>query len=468
MAGAKTRKQPPQRQAKTGNGSTEAVVEAFGKAYPDGTILEAIYKSAPVKQISFIVKEKGKEVVEQPSFEKDGQYIEPPRAAIRAVERRAVILPSGVEAFDSTASLLAEVRRFVHDFVDLGAFEISLLAHYAMFTWVWDAWGSFPYLRFKGEPGTGKTRCLEVMKEVCYRSTDLGVCPSKSSIFRTIDRYRGTVLIDEADYEGDLRSDLIKLLNAGYRADGVVAISVARDDDWMPETFSVGGPKIIANRLEFRDPALETRCITIDTISKDANLRVPTALPAEFRDRGENLRNRLLSWRLENLASLDHSEVGLNGLEGRAKEIGLPLYNISPDERFKANFFRYLEERGRTFRERDPLSIVITALVAIWSQRPREVIPLKELTSRCVAEAKAREIPSWNFTSRRVAGLCRSLEFTTKKWGDGCQILVDTVLLQAKMKRFHIQSDGSDSGDEDTGEATAVQRSSLVFSQSVT
>jgi hypothetical protein len=50
------------------------------------------------------------------------------------------------------------------------------------------------------------------MKERYYRSVDLVVCPTKSPLFGSIDSVRGTLLIDEADYDGDFRFVLIKLL----------------------------------------------------------------------------------------------------------------------------------------------------------------------------------------------------------------------------------------------------------------
>jgi hypothetical protein len=117
-----------------------------------------------------------------------------------------------------------------------------MLANYALMTWSWDAWNAVPYLRFQGQPGTGKTRCLEVLKEICYRAVDLGVNPTPAGLFRSIDSIRGTFLIDEADYDGDFQSELIKLLNSGYRKDGVHTLCGKNDQEWEPRTLSVGGP----------------------------------------------------------------------------------------------------------------------------------------------------------------------------------------------------------------------------------
>ena len=63
-------------------------------------------------------------------------------------------------------------------------------------------------LKIEGQPGTGKTRLLEVMKAVCYRGMDAGASPTRASLFRTIDTFRGTLIIDEADCQDDLRSSV--------------------------------------------------------------------------------------------------------------------------------------------------------------------------------------------------------------------------------------------------------------------
>ena len=41
--------------------------------------------------------------------------------------------------------------------------------YYVLLTWVYDTFNELPYLRLKGEFGTGKTRCLLTIGSLCYK-----------------------------------------------------------------------------------------------------------------------------------------------------------------------------------------------------------------------------------------------------------------------------------------------------------
>lgn len=114
------------------------------------------------------------------------------------------------------------IKLHLAKFIDHEPYVISLMAHYAMMTHVWDAFSAVPYLRLKGQPGTGKSRCLKVMKDLCYRTVDLGAGMSKAALYRSIDNVGGTAIIDEAEFGGvDLQAAVFQVLNKGYEKDGI-------------------------------------------------------------------------------------------------------------------------------------------------------------------------------------------------------------------------------------------------------
>ena len=93
-----------------------------------------------------------------------------------------------------------------------------LVESYVLLTWRYNSFSAVPYLRFLGaDPDTGKTRALYTIGSICYKPLFLAGSLTAASLYRVIDRYNGTMLIDEADFRNsDLWSDIIKILNAGF------------------------------------------------------------------------------------------------------------------------------------------------------------------------------------------------------------------------------------------------------------
>lgn len=432
--------------------TNEVRCERYGGVLEDNSIIECVYHSERRPYLAFIVASPNSELKEATSFVMHGDTVYPPERDMKAIELGSVLLPSGADEYGSSLDLFQGIRSFLFAYLDFDDFTLDLLADYALMTWVWDAWTAIPYLRFQGQPSTGKTRCLEVLRQICYRSVDLGVSPSKSALFRSTDSVRGTLTVDEADYEGDLRSDLMKLLNAGYKRNGVTALSTPRGDDWHPQTFSVGGPKVLANRHSFNDPALETRCITIYTVAKIVASRISSEYPKAFIADGERLRRQLLMWRFRNLHQLDTDESALECLDGRARQICLPLYSVSPDPQFRLDLIAHMQKRGQELRKDDPVRVILEAFKIALGKRKPSTILLAEIRTVALQLGTDRDISQHTFTPKKVAELLRGLGFQTSKWGRGTTVLVDLVNLEAQCERFSVgeEGDGSDSAESKT------------------
>jgi hypothetical protein len=207
----------------------------------------------------------------------------------KLVKDRVVILPDAAQPYDSTEGLIHDIQCFIHSYIDTTAFWESLLAHYVLLTWVYDAFQSLPYLRFIGEFGTGKTRYLEVAKLLCYRSVLVSGATSTAAVFRVLNMWRGTFLFDEADFSSDEFSEIVKILNNGYRQGApVLRADGGGNREFMPTSYYVFGPKILATRNRFKDDALESRCLTFETSEKTLRSDIPNDLPVKaFADAPE-------------------------------------------------------------------------------------------------------------------------------------------------------------------------------------
>ncbi len=111
-----------------------------------------------------------------------------------------VQFPSGRLAYSSEADLVVSIRGFIHRYADLSeAFE-EAATYYVLLTWVYDAFNELPYLRLKGDFGSGKTRCLQTIGSLCYKPMFASGASTVSPLFRIIDAFRGTLIIDESDF----------------------------------------------------------------------------------------------------------------------------------------------------------------------------------------------------------------------------------------------------------------------------
>jgi hypothetical protein len=420
--------------------------EIIARVTRNGTLIETLYDETQQPQCRFVISEPNKPPVEAQEYSLNGITVYPPERLAKLFEQATVKLPSALEDYGSVPELFDSIKSFLRAYLDLDEFHISLLATYAAMTHLYDAFRAFPYLRFKGEPATGKSRMIQTVGAICYRAVDLGVSPSRSALFRRADQMRSTLLLDEADFDGDLRSDYIKLLNSGYVTHGTVSISVGTDGDYVPQSFATGCPKIIGNRLAFPDRALETRVLTIPTLAKALPDHIPVELPYRFEGEALSLRNRLMKYRLDTFHHIRKEEASLRGLDGRTIQLGLPLYSLSPDPAWKSEFLRYLKARSKEQREDDPLQVVLEAILKAHSPTfTGDKVSVARISEEARNLARERELAYADFSPRRTAELVRSLQFRTVRWSAGYMAIVDEETLAMQVQRYGLKQ-GSAAG----------------------
>ena len=88
-----------------------------------------------------------------------------------------VLLPSKPEHHGDKSELLTDLTAFLHRYVDLSPLFEQIAAHHVLLTWVHDAFNEVPYLRLRGEYGTGKTRGLLAIGSLCYRPSSPAALP---------------------------------------------------------------------------------------------------------------------------------------------------------------------------------------------------------------------------------------------------------------------------------------------------
>src|SRR6185369_1755469 len=92
----------------------------------------------------------------------------------------------------------------------------AIASAYALFTWIYDAFNEVPYLRVRGDFGTGKSRFLQTVGSICYKPIFASGASTISPVFRILDAFRGTLVIDESDFRAsDEKAEMVKILNNG-------------------------------------------------------------------------------------------------------------------------------------------------------------------------------------------------------------------------------------------------------------
>jgi len=282
-----------------------------------------------------------------------------------------VLFPSVPEHYGDKTELVADIAAFLHRYVDLSPLFEQIAAYYILLSWVHDAFNELPYLRLRGDYGTGKTRGLLTIGSLCYRPIFASGASTVSPIFHTLDRFGGTLILDEADFRfSDAASDLVKILNNGNMKGLPVLRTIQnRDKEFNPRAFKVYGPKIIAMRGGYDDPALESRFITEDTDARQMRADIPISLPPEFAAEALKLRNRLLHYRFCHLFETKlNPDMALTGVEPRVNQIALPLLSLVDDLDVRAEIGDLLK-RNQSERIEQRQSTTEARVVAVLTAR---------------------------------------------------------------------------------------------------
>src|SRR5206468_2327094 len=180
------------------------------------------------------------------------------------IKNEVVLLPSEPEEYGSEEQLLDEIQSFIHRYVDVSPLFEKIASYFVLFSWVYDSFNELPYLRLRGDPGSGKTRFLLTVGSLCYKPIFASGASTVSPLFRILDAFRGTLIIDEGDFRlSDERAEIVKILNNG-NAKGfpVLRSEVSGQREFNPRAYAVFGPKLVATRGFFEDRALESRFLT--------------------------------------------------------------------------------------------------------------------------------------------------------------------------------------------------------------
>ncbi|MEJ6789555.1 hypothetical protein BrevBR_08365 [Brevundimonas sp. BR2-1] len=388
------------------------------RVLPDGRLVELLHDPEKRATALAVGGPDGAGAVHDALDLAGGERLIPYAADNNLIATGCILLPSEVGVFTTQADLVSRIQAFLHRYVDLSpAFE-AIAAHYVLLSWVHDAFSELPYLRLRGDYGTGKTRALIAIGSLCYKPFFASGASTVSPIFHVLDAFGGALVLDEADFRfSDATAPLSKILNNGNVAGlPVLRTMTNRHKELNPRAFRVFGPKLVAMRHSFGDRALESRFLTEETGQRPLRPDIPIQLPPELHLEARALRNSLLAWRFARRAMVrsDPSRQA-PGVEPRLNQTALSLLSLMEDEGLRAQVHAELaREQARLNDERaaSPEGGLVQVLVDLFADPARGRVAVS-----AVAEAFNRDNPGAPPVSARwVGGQLRDrLKLTTTK-----------------------------------------------------
>jgi len=273
-----------------------------------------------------------------PEFEKRNLYAKIPSDLIPgrwSIKSRMDFLNGRAPQIDPYI-LFNEVKGVFNDYIDFSNVKgaPALNASYTVLTYVHFIFDTIPYLKFEGEPGSGKSKSGQIHSLLDFNGV-LNISATPASLFRTIEEERPTLVIDElenADWNNETFQALLPILNAGYNRLAKVTRIEGDGASRKRVKFSAYGPKIIC-AINPVLTSLASRSYVIHLIKSldpiKANLEIK-----ETNLEWQTIRDKLYLFAMQNYSKIQ--EFAKNGqvkntlnLTGREWQKAFPLLTIA-------------------------------------------------------------------------------------------------------------------------------------------
>ena len=404
------------------------VAPTVSAVLPSGALVEMVYRHDERRTGFAVLEGNTWQVVSTVDLD-DRTRLVPYSPQNNLLKNEVVLLPSEPEEYGSEEQLVAEIRAFLHRYVDLSPLFEEVAAFYVLLSWVYDRFNEVPYLRFRGDPGTGKTRALLTVGSLCYKPIFASGASTVSPLFRILDAFRGTLVVDEGDFRmSDERAEVVKILNNGNaRGFPVLRSEVAPNRrEFNPRAYHVFGPKLVATRGFFEDRALESRFLTEELGDRGLREDIPISLPPEHKAEALRLRNKLLLFRFQNRHKTAVAEgVVDRTIEPRLNQIFAPLLSVIEDRKAREQLRELARQYNRELVTERGMDLEAHILEVIRDLRVFQgdgPITIKAVTD-WLAERHGQEYER-KLTPKWIGGVIRKkLHLGTRKTGGSYVLL---------------------------------------------
>jgi hypothetical protein len=225
------------------------------------------------------------------------------------------------------AALLEGLRKHFGRHIVLPKHADVLLALWTLHTWVFDCFDITPYLAITSPTRRcGKTLLMTMLYWLCCRAKK-NDSMSKAAIYRSVERDKPTLCLDEVGWVVDLRDERQNILCGGFERLGHAEVCEGEGADLAPRSFSTYCPKAFG-LIGKLTATLMDRAVEI-AMQRKLNEKVER-LRRRDNDDHARFRQQCLRWANDNREALAAMELKLpEELNDRAVDIWEPLLAIA-------------------------------------------------------------------------------------------------------------------------------------------
>jgi hypothetical protein len=205
--------------------------------------------------------------------------------------------------------------------------EPSLVACWVVATYFHPLFLTFPRLNLMGEKGSGKSKRTQVVAHMAHNGL-LQLDPTPASLFRQIHPLAPTLCLDEMENLGSVDKDILRLINAGYKAGAMVVR--CEGDDRVPTAFNAYCPMVLASISGLNDVTADRSITLVMRKGKDVATLNREVEPSD--ERFSLVRHAAYRMALGNYKAVEAMRTTVkypSWLSGRALELFRPLLTIA-------------------------------------------------------------------------------------------------------------------------------------------
>lgn len=284
--------------------------------------------------------------------------------------------------------LVSDITKTLADHVLLQPGQATALALWALGTYCMDHWRLFPKVLITSpEKRCGKSTLMETIEGLVYRPL-LASNISPSAIYRCIEAWAPTMLLDEADTFTKDNDELNGIINSGHtRRTASVIRSEKMGDGFEPRKFSTWCAQVIAG-IGSQRGTLHDRSIHVE-LTRALPGQKPTKLPGNYFESMTAMRRKGIKWASDNLDRLQRVAVEVPACgNDRAEDNWYPLFALAdliggawPD-RVLASYLTFTESASDG--EESASHMLITDISEILDNWPYQAIPSKTLVESLI------------------------------------------------------------------------------------
>jgi hypothetical protein len=290
--------------------------------------------------------------------------------------------PDAIEGDHVASALAASLKRYVV-LPDVAADAIAL---WVLHTWLVDRFTTSPRLAVTSPTkGCGKTTVLRLLNLIARRPKRAGSITS-SALFRVVEQFHPTIILDETEKYIEHGTDLHALLNEGHCTGGTV-LRVLGDKQELRE-FSVFGAVAFAANGRLPDD-LEQRSIVIEMQRRRADESV-SELREDRCDYLTNLARMCARWADDVSGDVVGHDPDMAGLINRDADNWRPLFAIA--DLIGSDWPDRAREAAAALTPKDSESIgpmLLGDIKAVFDERSLDRLSSAEIcTALCEMEGK--------------------------------------------------------------------------------